>query len=273
MNKILVAVFDSETTAYEGVAALKDLHRDGDISLYASSVIAKDAAGTVAVRQAADSGPLGTLVGIVGGSLVGLLGGPAGALVGGWVGAGAGLMYDLFSAGVGADFVNDVGTTLTPGKVAVVADIDESWTTPVDTRLEAMGATVFRRYPGDVADEQLAREAEAAETETRQLVAEFEQAEGEARAKAQATAAAQRAKVEALVGRIDTTTKQAKAEFEARLATLHAQIEGARDEQRNRIEARISEAKANHKARQEKLEEARKHAKAALELTGEAIRV
>jgi uncharacterized membrane protein len=273
MNKILVAVFDSEKTAYEGVAALKDLHRDGDISLYASSVIAKDAAGTVAVRQAADSGPLGTLVGIVGGSLVGLLGGPAGALVGGWIGGGAGLMYDLFNVGLGADFMEEVKTSLTPGKVAVVADIEESWTTPVDTRLGAMGATLFRRYPGDFADEQLAREAESAESETRQLVAEFEQAEGEARAKAQATAAAQRAKVEAIVGRIDSATKQAKAEFEARLATLHAQIEGAREAQRKRIEARIDEAKATHKARQEKLEEARKHAKAALELTGEAIRV
>jgi len=273
VNKILVAVFDSEKAAYEGVAALKDVHRNGDISLYASSVIAKDDAGAVAVRQAADSGPLGTLVGIVGGSLVGLLGGPAGALVGGWIGGGAGLVYDLFSVGVGVDFMEQVGTSLTPGRVAVVADIDESWTTPVDTRLAAMGATVFRRYPGEVADDQLAREAEAAETESRQLVGEFEQAEGEARAKAQATAAAQRAKVEALAGRIDSATKQAKAELEARLATLHAQLESAREEQRNRIEARIDGAKAAHRARQEKLEEARKHAKAALELTGEAIRV
>jgi hypothetical protein len=201
-----------------------------------------------------------------------LLGGPAGALVGGWIGGGAGLVYDLFNVGVGVDFMDEVGTSLTPGKVAVVADIDESWTTPVDTRLNAMGATVYRRSPGDVADEQLAREAEAAETESRQLVAELEQAEGQAKGKAQAAAAAQRAKAEALVGRIDSATKQAKSELEARLATLHAQIEGAREEQRNRIEARIGETKAAHKARQEKLDEARKHAKAALELTGEAIR-
>lgn len=272
MNKILVAVFDSEKAAYEGVVALKDLHRNGDISLYASSVIAKDDAGAVTVRQAADSGPLGTLVGIVGGSLVGLLGGPAGALVGGWIGGGAGLVYDLFSVGVGVDFMDQVGTSLTSGKVAVVADIDESWTAPVDARLDAMGATVFRRYPGDIADEQLAREAEAAEIESRQLVAELEHAEGEAKAKAQATAAAQRAKVEAIVDRIDSASKKATAEVEARLATLHAQLEGAREKQRIRIETRINEAKVAHKARQEKLEEARKHAKAALELTGEAIR-
>jgi uncharacterized membrane protein len=272
VNKILIAVFDSEKAASEGVAALKDLHRDGDISLYASSVIAKDDAGVVAVRQAADPGPLGTLVGIVAGSLVGLLGGPAGALVGGWIGGGAGLVYDLFSVGVGVDLMEEVGTSLTPGKVAVVADIDENWTAPVDMRLDAIGATVFRRYPGEVADEQLAREAEAAEAEMRQLDAELEQTEGEVRAKAQATAAAQQAKIEALVDRVEAAIKQDKAEVEARLATLHAQLESAREEQRKRIGTRIDEAKAAHEARQEKLEEARKHAKAALELRREAIR-
>lgn len=273
MNKIIVAVFDSEEAAYEGVAALKDLHREGDISLYASSVIAKDDAGAVAVRQAADAGPLGTLVGVVGGSLVGLLGGPAGALVGGWIGGGAGLVYDLFSVGVGVDLMDEVGTSLTPGKVAVVADIDESWTTPVDTRPDVLGATVLRRYPGEVADEQLAREAEAAEAESRQLKAELEQATGEAKAKAQDAAAKQRAKVEALVGRIDSATQQAKAELEARIAMLQAQIKGARNEQHDRIEARIDETMAANRVRREKLEEARKHARAALELTGEAIRI
>jgi uncharacterized membrane protein len=273
VNKIIVAVFDSEKAAYEGVAALKDLHGTGDVSLYASSVIAKDDAGAVTVRQAADSGPLGTLVGIVGGSLVGLLGGPAGALVGGWIGGSAGLMYDLFSVGVGIDFMDQVGASLTPGKVAVVADIDESWTAPVDTRLEAIGATIFRRYPGEVADEQLAREAEAAESETRQLVAELEQADGEAIAKAKAAAAAQRAKLDALVTRIETATRQAKADFEARLATLHAQLESARKEQRNRIEARINEVRATQTARQVLFDEAEIHAKTSIELIFEAIRV
>ena len=86
-NKNLVSVFDSERTAFEGLTALKDLHRDGDITLYASTVIAKDTSGSEAsVCQAADRGPIGTLVGIVTGGLVGLLGGPAGVAVGAYVG-------------------------------------------------------------------------------------------------------------------------------------------------------------------------------------------
>ena len=272
MNKILIAVFESEKAAFEGVAVLKDLHEDGDISLYASSVIAKDAAGAVAVRQAADSGPLGTLVGIVAGSLVGLLGGPAGAVVGGWIGGGAGLVYDLFNVGVGVDFMDEVGTSLTPGKVAVVADVDESWTTPVDARLGPLGATLFRRYPGQVADDQLAREAEAAEADMLQLEADLDQADGEASAKIQAEMASQRARIQAIFDRADAAIKQEKVAIEARLATLQAQLRSAREEQRTRIKTRIDEARAAHKTRQQKLEEARTHAKAALELTREAIR-
>ena len=121
-NKILVSVFDSERTAFEGLTALKDLHRDGDVTLYASTVIAKDATGTVSVRQAADRGPIGTLVGVVTGGLVGLLGGPAGVAVGAYVGGFGGLMYDLFKAGVSMDFVDEVSASLIPGTAAVVAN-------------------------------------------------------------------------------------------------------------------------------------------------------
>jgi hypothetical protein len=45
MNKMLIAIFDREAAAFEGLSALKDLHRNGDISLYSSAVIAKDSTG------------------------------------------------------------------------------------------------------------------------------------------------------------------------------------------------------------------------------------
>ena len=62
-------------------------------------------------------------------------------------------MYDLFNAGVSMDFVDEVAASLTPGKAAVIADIDETWVTPIDTRLGALGGTTFRRFPGEVIDD------------------------------------------------------------------------------------------------------------------------
>jgi uncharacterized membrane protein len=90
MTKMLVAVFDSEAAAFEGLSALKDLHRGGDITLYSSAVIAKDKNGKVEVRQAVDPGPVGTAVGLLTGTLIGILAGPAGLAVGASIGGLAG---------------------------------------------------------------------------------------------------------------------------------------------------------------------------------------
>jgi uncharacterized membrane protein len=270
-NKILVSVFDSERTAFEGLTALKDLHRDGDITVYASTVIAKDPSGTVAVRQAAEDGPIGTLAGMVTGGLVGILGGPVGVAVGAYLGGFGGLMYDLFKAGVSMDFVDEVSASLTPGKAAVIADIDEMWVTPIDTRLGALGGTTFRRFPGEVVDTELVRETDAARQELDQLDAEIRQASGEAKANIETAIDAQRRKLEALIDRVDKALAQEKAEFEARLATLREQLGKARENQRDRIDARMDELKAAHEVRKAKLEEARGLAKESLEATREAL--
>jgi uncharacterized membrane protein len=270
-NKILVSVFDSERTAFEGLTALKDLHRDGDITVYASTVIAKDPSGTVSVRQAADKGPIGTLAGMVTGGLVGLLGGPVGAAVGAYIGGFGGLMYDLFKTGVSMDFVDEVSASLIPGKAAVIADIDEMWVTPINTRLGALGGTTFRRLPGEVVDTELVRETDAARMELEQLRAELRETSGEAKANIEKAIDAQRRKLEALDERIGKTLAQQKSEFEARIATLREQQAKAREGLRQRIDTRMDELKASHEARKAKLEEARGLAKQSLEATREAL--
>ena len=271
MHKILISVFDTETTAFQGIAALKELHRDGDITLYASTVVAKDASGWQSIKQADDSGPAGTLVGLVGGTLIGLLGGPVGVAVGAYAGTVGGMMFDMFNAGVGMDFVNEVAAEIAPGKVAIVADIDETWVTPVETRLGALGATTFRRMPDEVIDDALVRETESAQAELDQLDAELRTSAGEARAKVEAAIEAQRTKLHTLATRIDTTIATQRSELEARLATLQAQRARAQDSQKTQIEARMADLKASYAARRVKLEQARELAKQAAGLTREAV--
>ncbi|HYL40946.1 MAG TPA: DUF1269 domain-containing protein [Candidatus Binatus sp.] len=273
MEKILIAVFDTDKAAYDGLTSLKDLHKDGEISLYASSVVAKNAAGEVTVEKTPEPGPIGTLVGIVGGSLVGLLGGPAGVLVGAYVGGTGGLMYDLFTVGVGVDLMDQVAGTLTPGKVALVADLDETWITPVDTRLEALGATIFRRSTGGMIDDQILSDAQAAAAEMDQLDAELRQASADRKARIEAQITAERAKLESIVTRADTSIQQSTDELEARSAALRTQLASARSEQHQRIVARIDEAKAKSRARREKLHKARELASEALAEAGEALKV
>src|SRR5271166_4800199 len=133
MDRMLVVVFDNETKAYEGKKALLQLDAEGSISLYAYAVVAKNADGTATVKQGDDAGPLGTIVGTAVGSLIGVLFGPVGLAVGATTGLAGGAAFDLTNAGVGEDFIADVTKVLVPNKVAVVAEIEEEWTMPLDT--------------------------------------------------------------------------------------------------------------------------------------------
>ena len=144
MNKMLIAIFANETAADAGLHALRRLHAEGDITLYATGVIAKDAAGGVHIKEAIGQGPVGTGVGLAVGSLIGLLGGPVGVVVGATTGTVLGAIRDFWVAGVGLDFVEEAEKTLQPGTVALVAEIEEEWGIPVDSALEAMESAVER---------------------------------------------------------------------------------------------------------------------------------
>jgi uncharacterized membrane protein len=183
MDRMLVVVFDNEAQAYEGRQALRDLGRQGDISVYADAVLAKKPDGTSFVRQSDDPGIVGTLVGTSLGSLLGLLGGPVGLAIGTGAGFALGAGFDLDHARVGEDFIDDVTMQLTPGKAAVVAEIEEDWTTPVDTMMESMGGVVFRRALSEVRHSVHQEDVAAMKADLAQLKAEHAQARADRKAK------------------------------------------------------------------------------------------
>ena len=99
-------------------------------------MIAKDKSGKIEVKQAGDSGPVGAAVGLLTGSSIGISAVPSELAVGASVGGLTGLLFDVSRSGVDVTFLDDVSRNLTAGKFAVLAEIDETWTTPVDTRLQ-----------------------------------------------------------------------------------------------------------------------------------------
>jgi len=264
MNKMLVAVFSTELAAYEGLSALKDLHKNGDITLYATAVIAKDSSGGVKVKQDADEGPIGTAIGMLTGSMIGLLGGPVGVALGASLGGVTGMIFDLNKSGIDISFVDEVSKALTPGKVAVLADIEETWLTPVDTRLGKLGGLVFRRLRSEVVEDQIAREIAADDAELKQFKEEFAEAKAESKAEVQKHIDAAKQKIQATQAHAKAMLDQAKAENDAKLAALEAQMKGANDRQKAKIKKRIADAKASYEARRVKLEQAWKLAKEAL---------
>ena len=60
MNKMLVAVFENERDAFNGLSALKDLHKDGDITVFADVVLFKDSEGKVSAKDSSGNSVTGT---------------------------------------------------------------------------------------------------------------------------------------------------------------------------------------------------------------------
>jgi uncharacterized membrane protein len=185
MDRMLVVVFDNESKAYDGKKALLQLDGEGSISVYAYAVLAKHADGTATVKQGDDSGPIGTLLGTSFGSLIGLLGGPVGLAIGATAGIAVGAAADLNNARIGEDFIDDVTKMLVPNRVAVVAEIEEDWTTPVDTRMEAIGGSVFRRALSDVKQTIHEENVAAMQADLAQMKAEHAKAHADRKAKLQ----------------------------------------------------------------------------------------
>ena len=223
MSKFVVSVFDDEKAAYEGSKAMLSL----------DAVITKDSNGVVQIEDAVDEGPMGMATGMMIGTLIGGLGGAAGMAAGASAGAAGaalaagaaggtmgGWFADLYNVGVDAEFLNDVGTLMTPGKSAVVAEIAEGWTIP-------LGGTVFRRYRIDVEDEQIERDIDATNRELDELEEEWDQAVGEAKEKLKVKVDAAREKLSALNDKANAKLESLKKEAHAKIEKMNQQITNA----------------------------------------------
>jgi len=264
MNKAAVVIFDSEKQAYQGSRALRDLHQEGTITVYADAVIAKDTGGKVSSRVAPAPDPEGALSGFLIGSLVGLLGGPVGLAVGASSGTMIGAAFDLTRAAVGDDFVGEVSESLVPGKAAVVAEIDEEWQTPLDTRMEALGGQVLRRNRIQVEDAFFEKDIAAYQAELDALEAELSKASAERRARLEASVLATRRKLQAKQDELKARIESVKREGEAKVESLQRQIAAARDERKDVLEKRLEKVRAEYKERTAKLQRAWELTKSAL---------
>jgi len=236
MDRMLVVVFDNEKTAYEGSRALQQLDADGNIAVYASAVLAKNADGSTEVKQGDEATPWGTLAGTAVGSLIGILGGPAGVALGAATGALVGALPDLDNARVGSDFLDDVGKALTPGKIALVAEIDEDWTAAVDTRMEALGGSIYRRSLADVVDTQDERTIASLKADIAQTKAEHAEAKAERKAKLQS-------RIDTLNAKLQEKLDKSKARREAIRREADLKVDG--------LKTRAAKAKQEIKAKHE----------------------
>jgi uncharacterized membrane protein len=271
MNKVIFVGFDTEQKAYEGDRALHDMHREGTLTLYNDAVVVKEGGGKVVVRRAPEAEPVGTVGGMVTGGLIGLLGGPVGAAVGLGAGTLIGAAFDLIEEGIDRDFVEDAGTRLAPGKAALIAEIDEQWQVPLDTRMEALGGKVLRQTRTQIEDAYAERGVEAAEKELAALEAEkVAQVQAAQTEKARKQAEKLQGKIDAAQIKLQAKQNELAAKMQAvkdegtrKIAVLEAQKASATAESKSLLEERLANVRGDYDRRTKRLHEAVENRKAA----------
>jgi uncharacterized membrane protein len=163
MDNYVAIVFDNDTKAYDGLHALWHLDAQGDITVHGAAVIHRDRFGYVDVATKDTDPGVRTAIGIGLGALLGALAGPIGATAGAAaaaVGTGAaigaasggvvGLTADAMKADEHEQAAFEGGFALPRGKSAVIAEVSEEWTTPIDSMASRLGGSVYRRSKGDI---------------------------------------------------------------------------------------------------------------------------
>jgi uncharacterized membrane protein len=241
MEKMLVVVFDNEAKVNKGAGALKELDREGTVSVYAGAIIKKNQNGTVTALDAQEEWPIRAVGGTAIGSLIGLLGGPVGVFLGASSGLMIGAFGDLYHAGVSAEFLDDVASTLSAGKYALVADISEEYVLPLDIRMEELGGEVFRTRKQYVEEDQLQSDIDELDADIDRWEKEMADSRAEHKAKLQAKIAKAKQKRDKKVEQLKQRRAQAEKEHHQKIEALKTKAAKAHADRKAAIEARITQ--------------------------------
>ena len=265
MSTYVVAAFPDEASAYKGVSAFKDLHAEGSITLYGTIVVQRDAEGRLTTKQRTPELAIGAGLGSLLGALVGAFGGPAGAAIGFAAGGAAGGVGGLVHGDVSEEFLEDITKEFEPGMCAVLAEVTEEWTAPVDIRIEALGGRVVREDRSDVVEDILEKRAEArrAAFAEKKAVRQSRKAEKmEAKLDRELTTA--REKLQRTAEKAQKRLVVMKEEMGDKLRTLEQQATKAKPDTRKEIDARITAIRKEFGEREQKLSHAYSIAQEAL---------
>ena len=152
MNQLLVIAFDHFDDARSAMRDLRNLEHDGRIRFEDTALVERDPDGTAHVKnEVSGTTETAAAIGAVVGGLLTFVFPPLGIVLGAAAGAAVGAAMDT---GVSPKFVEEVKTTLRPGRSALFLVVKQS-------QLDAVLAAL-RQYRGDVIQTTLDSETEEA---------------------------------------------------------------------------------------------------------------
>lgn len=178
---IFVATFPEESKTYQAFSEIKALGASRKIKLEDLAIVRRGSDGRLELPDMASSGFGSSMAGGLIGSLIGILGGPLGVLLGWGTGALIGSLRDISEARSDLSLMQHVTENMQPGQIALMGEIEEESTAPVNTVVQHLGGEILRR-PADELErdiERAERARSAAEKEARRVMAEQSPAGGQ----------------------------------------------------------------------------------------------
>jgi uncharacterized membrane protein len=166
MDNYVAIVVDNDAKALDALHDIWNLDSSGDVTVHGAAVIHRDKYGHIDVATKDTDPGVRTAIGVGIGVLLGALAGPLGAAAGASVAAGtamgigaaaggvAGVTADAIKADEHDQAVYETGFVLPREKSAVISEISEDWTTPIDTMAQKLGGKVYRRAKSDLHGDQ-----------------------------------------------------------------------------------------------------------------------
>ena len=152
MNQLIVVTFDHLEDARTAMQRLRSLESEGRIRFEDTAVVEREADGTAHVRNEVSGTTEGAaVIGAVVGGILAFAFPLAGIAIGGALGAAVGKLLDT---GVSGKFVDELKTTLTPGRSALFLVVK-------DAQVGVLIASL-RDFKGEVTQTTLDSEAEEA---------------------------------------------------------------------------------------------------------------
>jgi len=144
-HNVVVVTFADDDKAYEALSDLKQLGSD-QVKVIAASVVTRGEDGHVEVKDQFGGDSLaGTATGGLVGLIIGILGGPLGVLLGGATGVLLGSLWDLDDQDESDSALGEVSKTVKPGRLTVLAEVEEQSPDIVDGAMQKVSGTVTRR--------------------------------------------------------------------------------------------------------------------------------
>jgi uncharacterized membrane protein len=161
MENIVIATFNDAKGALGGLRELQQLDDDGKLKLRNAAVVERRPDGTWEIVDEDEVADFhATLAGGLLGAVVGVLAGPLGLLLGAGAGLMAGGVIDVTEDEARELIHEEMIRRIPPGTTALIGDVDEPLSHPLDERMAKVGATITR-WPRSEVQTELANADEA----------------------------------------------------------------------------------------------------------------